>query len=159
MQTILCPDVARAWEENQQKQITSEAFVELSYRITDPDLPETDAEDNGALARLSDTREILRDIDRDVTPYATLEQNLWLLDGSMATIPSEGDTGYSGYISNLLCDRDGFYSANPIVRIVFDETVKSTLPGLTITCGFVGALSYDVCCGLFERGLDFVGHT
>lgn len=125
--------VSLAWLENQEKQIASEGLVELSYRISDPDLPDTEASDNGALSPLSQTPEIMRDIDRYVAPYATLETDFWLLDGSKVICPDDGEVGYSGYISNLLCDNQGIYSHNPIVRIDFDALVTSTLPGLTIT--------------------------
>jgi hypothetical protein len=60
---------------------------------------------------------------------------LWLLDGDTITAPDEPEThgyGYSGYISDLLSDSDGFYSTNPVIKILFDELVTSALPGLTI---------------------------
>ena len=138
MQQLINPVNTQAWEANQKRQITSEGFVELSYQITDPGLPNNEAFDNGVLPRLPQTAEIMRDIDRAVIRYATLEQNLWFLDGSLTTIPDTVTPGFAGFISNRICNEHGIFetptnNVNPIIRIIFEEMVTSTLPGLTIT--------------------------
>lgn len=125
------------WKENQQNPLTSEGFVEVSYKVSDPDLPGASPTANNELSGplTSQTSEIAKDTDRDITPYATLERNLWLLDGSKVTVPEGGSDKYSGYISGLLCEEDGAFSTNPRISIKFDETVTTILPGLTIDWG------------------------
>ncbi|MCL2718960.1 MAG: hypothetical protein FWE14_09310 [Lachnospiraceae bacterium] len=131
----------KAWAANQKKQITGEGFVRLEYKISDPDLPPTEAQPNGELDLLSRACEITKDIDREVpgenkiVPYATLEQDLWLLDGSKVTVPANPDDyGYSGFISKVLCGENRVFSPRPLIRIDFGKIIN-ILPGLTITWG------------------------
>ena len=130
-------DTSPEWKKNQRQPLTSESFVELSYKITDPNLPEAHTDAKDELPNLSEISEITMDVEREIASYATLERNLWLLDGSKITVPEEKDFyAYSGYISNPLCELDGtFVTPLPCINIKFEETVKSKLPGLTITWG------------------------
>ena len=43
-------------------------------------------------------------------PYATLESNRWLLDGSFSLIPSTGATNEIGILSNVVSGEDGSFS-------------------------------------------------
>lgn len=128
-------NTSKYWKESQEQLLTGEGFVELEYKVSDPDLPDTVAEDNNALTLLSQTFETVRDVDRAVTPYATLEQNMWCMDGSKVTVPNapgEEGYGYSGYIGSSLCNANGLFDANPLINVWFSEPV-TILPGLTIT--------------------------
>jgi len=126
--------VTARWKENQQQPLTTEGFVEVRYTINDPSAK--------ANARGSQPHEIspmptgwnpplVDDTNHTVIPYATLEQNLWLLDGSKETVPSDEEYGYSGYISHSLCDTNGSFEENPCVCMEFYEQVP-ILPGLII---------------------------
>ena len=90
--------VSNAWKSNQTKTLVSESFVEISLGIADPDsLKDASAEDNGAIY-ISNTPQVVSEVDKAVIPYSTLEQNLWVLDGSRKLIPIDnfGDCGYIG---------------------------------------------------------------
>ncbi|HBU13068.1 MAG TPA: hypothetical protein DEB31_10225 [Clostridiales bacterium] len=124
------------WRNNQQEPITSEGFVEVLYEISDPDLPEARATSNHELyiSTMPDMLNppLIDEVEREVTPYATLEHNLWLLDGSKPTVPDNGpDEEYSGYISEGLCDENGDFTINPKISIVFEDIVR-ILSGVTI---------------------------
>ena len=127
--------VSKFWRENQAKQITSEAFVEVSYYISDAELEVDSAEDNGALELLSNTSQAVDVVEnREVIPYATLEENLWFLNGSKITIPPDRpgkDEEDLGFVSNQLCDEEGIFLNPPTIKIDFMKKV-SILPGLTI---------------------------
>ena len=127
-----------AWKENQSKRLTNEAFVEVSYYISDADLEVGDATDNGVLELLSDTSQAVDVVEnREIVPYATLEQDLWLLNGSKITVPDEGpdkDNEDLGYISDWLCDDKCNFDPHPTIDIRFASKVN-ILPGLTITWG------------------------
>ena len=125
---------SEAWRINQAEPLTSEAFLEVSYSISDPDLPEAEATDNGALELLSNISQTVDVFDREIIPYATLEQDLWLLDGTKITVPEEVPKEDRGYISEWICDGNGDFNPYPAVEIFFDSKV-SLLPGLTITWG------------------------
>ena len=141
-------NVTDKWIDNQKQPLTSEGFVEVLYTINDPN----------ATAGAEGTQQheispmptglnppLIDETAHTVVPYATLEQNLWLLDGSRTTVPSDGEYGYSGYISHYLCNANGNFEGNPslcgtagklegnpCIQIEFTEQV-SILPGLVIT--------------------------
>jgi len=123
------------WKENQRQPLTSEGFVEVLYTINDPDAK---ASAQGSQQHELSTMPqgwnppLVDETKHTVIPYGTLEQNLWLLDGSKVTVPCDGIYGYSGYISHYLCDANGNFKSTPCVRIDFYEKV-SILPGIIIT--------------------------
>ena len=49
------------------------------------------------------------------TTIATLEENLWLLNGSFIN-PTPGRL-YNGYISNSVSNEDGHFGTNPVINI------------------------------------------
>jgi hypothetical protein len=129
---IIMQATSAEWKKNQNKPLTDEAFVEVSYSISDPDLPEMDANSNGEIKRLSDISQTIDAFDREIIPYATLEQDIWLLDGSRITVPMEVPIEDRGYVSEMLCDCNGYFAKNPVVDINFEEKAR-LLPGVTIT--------------------------
>jgi hypothetical protein len=123
------------WKENQRQPLTSEGFVEVLYTINDPNA--TARAEGIHQHRLStmppgQNPPLVDETEHTVIPYATLEQNLWLLNGSRVTVPSDGNYGYSGFISKHLCNASGSFTDNPLVRIRFEKPVP-ILPGITIT--------------------------
>ena len=127
---------SKEWKANQALQLTSEGFVEVSYKVSDPDIwekgPAVDADEK---LYLSEPEKLISENDYEITPYATCEPDLWRLDGSRITVPGSGGYGYSGYISRSLCDENGQFAPPLVVVIEFDEMVTSMLPGLTVTWG------------------------
>ena len=130
---------SKQWKENQQNQLTSEGFVEILYGVNHPDIPMANvfAHQEHQALYISSMPEsfnppLIDEVERKVVPYATLEQNLWLLDGSKFTVPVNGPYEYSGYISESLSDEIGNFSSNPRISIKFVSKV-SILPGLIIT--------------------------
>jgi len=151
------PDAAleanKKWKDNQAQPLTSEAFVEVEYNITNPNSPD-------ASLNKDDTNEALyfcnaiglndssvpskligaeyHDViaSKDVTPYATLEDGRWLLDGSMVTapeLPAGSIYDYCGYASKTLCGADCKFTPIPVtVSIDFGGQLVNILPGLTI---------------------------
>ena len=140
MQPIPSPEkFSPAWEDNQNQPLTSEGFVEVTYQIDDPEATVEDVTTADAPPLpISDTDELADGTAQEVIPYATLEQNLWLLNGKKTTIPANPDDyRYSGYVSTALCNEQAeFTGPRPSVTIRFEDTVK-ILPGLTIIWGEV----------------------
>lgn len=123
--------VSQAWKDNQNETLVSESDIEISLRMTDPDAYEdATATDNGNVV-FADTEHIVSDGSKNITPYATLEINQWLLDGSRKIVP-DNNYGETGYIGSALCDASGVYSAHPIVTIGFTKVHSNLLQGITI---------------------------
>lgn len=129
--------VSAAWKENQQQAFTSEGLVEVSFDITDPDaLADASSQDNGS-AYLSDSSKVVSEIDRDIVPYSTLEQNLWVLDGSRKTLPS-GNTEYCGFVGDVLSGENcGFSHKIPTINVNFTKVHHNHVPAVTIVWGAV----------------------
>lgn len=124
--------VSAFWKANQKRTLVEESFVEVSYDIADPDaLEDTTASDNGAIY-IANTPQIVSEVEKNIIPYATLERNLCVLNGSFQDIPasSYGDTGF---VSQSLSDEACIFDVIPIVEIAFSVVHSPIIPGLTIT--------------------------
>lgn len=125
--------VSERWKQAHKQTLLNESFVEVSINIADPDaLASVSAQDNGA-TYLSDTPKVVSEVDKNVVPYCTLEQNLWVLDGSRKAIP-ESDFGENGFIGNELSDDVCVFSSKiPIITLDFPHVFENLIPGITIT--------------------------
>lgn len=146
-------NVSDAWKAVQKQQLVNESYVEISFDIADPDaLADATSKDNGAIY-IADTEQIVSEVDKKIVPYGTLEENLWLLDGSRRFIP-ESNYGDNGYIGNLLSEEDGSFDRVPFVDIDFTEVHEPIIPGITITWG----IAYNEYAEVFKitayNGLD-----
>lgn len=126
-------EVSQAWLDNQNQTIVSESYVEVSIDIADPDaIVDASSTANGE-EYISDATTLVNNLDKHVIPYATLEQNLWLLDGSRRMIP-ETDPYEDGYVGNVFCDSDGYFTdLIPLITITFTKVHQNLVPGITIT--------------------------
>ncbi len=125
--------VSESWKNAHKQTLLNESFVEVSLDIADPDaLADASSQDNGAVY-ISDTSGIVSEVDKNIVPYCTLEQNLWLLDGGRKALP-ESDYGESGYVGDVLSDDVCVFSSKtPIITINFSQVFDSLIPGITIT--------------------------
>ena len=127
--------VSQAWKNAHKQTLLNESFVEISMDITDPDaLEEAESSDNGAVY-ISNTPEVVSEVDTPVIPYGTLEQNIWLLDGKRSIIP---DNNYQdgGYVGDELSNEEGVFDKKiPTITIDFGRVFTKLIPGLTITWG------------------------
>ena len=125
--------VSEKWKNAHKQTLLNESFVELSLDIADPDaLADASAYDNGS-AYISDSSELTNEVDKNPIPYCTLEQNLWLLDGSRKAIPesNEDNDGYVGdVLSNEVCV---FKDKLPTITVNFSKVFTNLIPGVTIT--------------------------
>ena len=133
-----------AWIQNQKNNIiTAESFVDVTLTVIDPDVQSAaSASDNGHVdfATTSDT---VKGIDYTPPRYATLETNLWKLDGSFPILPNN-DRGVNGYIGNSLCGADGVFGTPPSLTIQLSKTSTTVLPGVSIVWGETYETEYAV---------------
>ena len=100
--------------------------------IADPDaLADGVPQDNGAIY-ISNSSELTVEREISPSPYCTLEQNLWCLDGSRKAIP-ESDFGENCYVSDVLSDDTCVFGTKlPIITIKFSKVFSKLIPGVTI---------------------------
>ena len=125
--------VSDKWKEEHDKNLLNESYVEVSLDIADPEaLANASPQDNGAI-HISDSSQLTNGVDKHPTPYCTLEQNLWCLDGNRKAIP-ESDFGDSSYMSDVLSDDICMFSEKrPVITITLDRVYSKLIPGVTIT--------------------------
>jgi hypothetical protein len=125
--------VSEKWKENHKNTILGEGFVEVSMDITDREaVIDARSTDNGA-TYLSTTTQVVQDGDKTIASYATLEQNMWVLDGSRKVIPLSS-FGDGGYIGDVVCDQEAiFRSKIPVITVSFTRVHYNIIPGVTIT--------------------------
>lgn len=125
--------VSENWKNVHKQTLLNESFVEVSLEVGDPDaLADASPQDNGAVY-ISDSSELTNGVDKTPSPYCTLEQNIWLLDGGRKALP-EGDHGESGYVGDTLSDAQCVFSDKmPVITINFSKEFTEPVPGITIT--------------------------
>ena len=132
-------EVSTDWKQAHKRTLLNESFVEVSLDIADPDaLSKASAEDNGAIY-ISNASGVTDGVDNTPTPYCTLEQNLWCLDGNRKAIP-ESSFGDNGFVSDVLSDDTCIFRAKaPVVTVKFVNELgepivfNKLIPGITIT--------------------------
>lgn len=125
--------VSDNWKNVHKQTLLNESFVEVSLDIGDPDsIADASPQDNGAVY-ISNSSELTNGVDKTPSPYCTLEQNIWLLDGGRKALP-ESDYGESGYVGDALSDAQCVFSdKTPIITIHFSKVFSNLIPGITIT--------------------------
>lgn len=154
-------NVSQAWKDNQNELLVSESVVDISLRLTDPDAYEdASATDNGS-ASISNTAQTVSEVEKDIVPYATLERNLWVLDGSREIIPFT-DYGDCGYISKEVSTANMTFATTPVFTINFSQVHHNLIKGITIEWGVAYgeyATSFVVMAYREDVLLDFVTIT
>lgn len=125
-------ETSEKWRIAQSGVLVPEAFIEIAYKITDPDLHESASESNNGAAEYSDHERTVEKTISDQGRYATLEHNSWALDGGTEFLEDDSDTGY---VSSVFSDANGLFAENPLITIDFDKIHTLTIPGVTITWG------------------------
>lgn len=128
--------VSQAWKQEQDKTlVTAESFVDLTIVVGDPSAkPDATVSDNGH-DEISNTAGVKDSKEELPVKYATLERNLWVLDGTFKGVPNGPPYGDNGYVGNVLSGADGTYTTIPTITISFSGVHQAVIPGLTITWG------------------------
>lgn len=120
-------EVSDAWKDVHQRFILPETFVEVSCELIN-----YEAQNLADVA--VETEAVFSDADAVVSAevgvyphFATLERNLWVLDGSRNVVPAEESPANRGYASVEGVD------SYPGLIISFPANVTLDVPGITIT--------------------------
>ena len=117
-----------AWKEAHLEAVIPEAFIEITYDITEPGLQSSASQENNGVMEFAQPAEILDSTNKAHPQYATLEQNMWGLDGKSTVLPDTAPYGDTGYVSSMVVG-----SGTPTVRILLSEVHTQPIPGITIT--------------------------
>lgn len=115
--------VSDAWKAIHRESILPESHIELTYRITEPGAQALAVESNNGVTFYSDHTAIVETTDKVHPKYATLEHNLWKLDGSFAILPENEPYGDTGYVADV---------SNAEITISFPTVREYIVPGVTI---------------------------
>lgn len=126
--------VSSAWKAEQEKNIVSAAYVEVSYKVSDPASEQDSSAADNYHWEHSDVSEVVSVEDKQYKKYVSCEFNSWLLDGTydLFTTESVPDTGFVSY---ALSNNNAKFStgALPTVTINFTRTHTNPIPGIAIT--------------------------
>lgn len=118
------------WRFAHLDSLVPESFVEITYEVTEPGLQGNASESNNGSMSFSDHGNITDMTGRVHSSYATLEHNLWVLDGAHEILPNVDDTGF---VSSMISGGDGKFSTSPVIAITLDSIHMQAIPGITIT--------------------------
>lgn len=115
--------VTAEWKEAQQRFLLPETFVEISCRIPDVsyEISLVSATDEAAF---SATSLVATEGTAAIPHYATLERNLWVLDGTRGILPDLTPNLTPGYVSND--------NSAASVTVEFPAVIQSSFPGITV---------------------------
>lgn len=117
--------VSNGWKEMHEKLLLPESFIEISVGVGDTTVYDSVTASATNEAIFSNTGKVVRNVST-ITPanYATLETNLWSLDGSRNLIPDSEPYDTPGYVS----------SDDSEIKLVlsFPEVRENPIPGFTI---------------------------
>lgn len=126
--------VSEKWKEMHEQTLLPESFIEINFGEGDPVAQEDGSIPTNGAVHFANPTMVLSEVDKTVTPYATLEQNMWVLDGSMKALPTS-NYGYVGYISSVVSNDKGEFTSEPIVSLDFTQVHSEMLRGITIDWG------------------------
>ena len=121
--------VSDAWRTAQLQTVVPEAFVEITYDVTEPGLQESATVTTTSPVGYARPDSIVDTTIKNYPLYATLEQSIWGLDGTFDLLPDGAPYGDTGFVSReIVNDRD--FAA---VRLSFSSIRTQPIPGITIT--------------------------
>lgn len=115
--------VSNDWKSVQKETILPESFVEVTYWITEPGAQRTASASNNGATYYSDPTAIIDTSSKEFQKFATLENNMWSLDGSFTILPDKAPYGDTGYVAD---------AENPMITITFSSIRTELVPGVTI---------------------------
>lgn len=128
--------VSDAWKDIQQRFLLPETHIEIDCGVTD-DEAQSVAEATGMYETAFSNAPGVVDGLADVAKYATLELNMWSLDGTHTVLPATGTYANAGYVSNI--------ESTGSVTVAFPTIRTNAISGVTITW----SKKHDECAKVF----------
>ena len=116
--------VSDAWKDIQQRFLLPETHIEIDCGVTDDEAQSVASATGTNEISFSNAAGVVDGL-TDVAKYATLEKNLWALDGTHTILPAAGSSNNAGYVSNI--------ESTGSVTITFPTIRTTAISGITIT--------------------------
>ena len=139
--------VSDEWKEIHNRKILPESFVEISMSVGDDVSGKFSSVSSNSQASFSSVFDIVGNKNvANPSYYATLEENLWVLDGTRRIFSSSTSHSHTGYATNSL------FSSTVYFEPKFSEKIETITPGITIVWSneygeyptrFTVAVTYD----------------
>ena len=129
-------NVTESWKAAQKEMIVPEQFIQIEYSVTDPDVQRDGTASSSGDAMYAYTADITDTTIKTPPHYATLEHNIWGLNGEQNVLPDSAPYGDTGYVSNVISDENGVFNTPPVVSVSFSQVHIPLVPGLTITWSY-----------------------
>lgn len=117
-------NVSDAWKDIQQRFLLPETHIEIDCGVTDDEAQGIATASGTNQAVFSNTPGIINGL-ANIAKYATLELNLWSLDGTQTVLPSLGVHENVGYVSDI--------ESTGSVTVTFPSLREPAISGITIT--------------------------
>ena len=117
--------VSEAWKDLHQNFLLPESFIEIDCAVTEQGAQEAASATGINEAVFSNTENMISVSDVNTTHnYATLETNLWMLDGTQNILPDAEPYNNVGYVSDV--------ENNASVTLTLPEVHTVAIPGVTV---------------------------
>lgn len=117
--------VSNGWKEMHKKRLLPESFIEISVGVGDTGVHNLVTVDATNEAVFSNTQRVVRNVSSVVPAnYATLETNLWSLDGSRNIMPDSEPYDTPAYVSSD--------DSEITLTLTLSEVRENPIPGFTI---------------------------
>ena len=116
--------VSDAWKDIQQRFLLPETHIEIDCGIIDDEAQSLASATGSDEAVFSNAPGVVDNL-TDVAKYATLELNMWALDGTHSLLPDSGEYSNAGYVSNI--------ESTGSVTVTFPTIRTNAISGITIT--------------------------
>ena len=134
--------VSEAWKDIQQRFLLPETHIEIDCGVTDDEAQSVAVSSGTNEAVFSNAGSLVSGL-TDIAKYATLEHNLWALDGTNTILPSTGAYDNAGYVSDI--------ESTGSVTVSFPTIRTNAISGITIT--------WSQKYGEYARVFTVIGHN
>lgn len=118
-------EASEAWKAKHRQTLLPETFVEITCALSEVGVQEAAIPSATNEEIYSVVTAVLGTDSKQSSPhYATLERNLWCLDGTTTILPDGEEFSNAGYVSNA--------AATGSVTLSLDEVHTTAIPGVTI---------------------------
>jgi len=125
----------QAYANEYDKSIMRELRCKISWGVVNTEAQQTNTPSSNDIAPFSYINvPILHNKIIPEAQFATFEPYLFDLSGSMALIPANLEQNEIGYVSNSLCDAEGYFETPPILH--FDFTSPINIYGVLLNFSF-----------------------
>ena len=127
------------WKALHTEKLLPEAYVEVSYYITEPGLVDDVTSSANVEQSYSDASQVKDFSLRNEPLFATFEGNAWVLNSRYKFLADSAPYGDVGYVSSLISNSSQLFTTNPaitpnpVITLSLGSVHSVTIPGVSVT--------------------------